>query len=83
VDGQPFTDKKSKSRAGKGAHSVPEKAHTFVTESQHTHNPDRAGNGAHSDCGTVPESPHKSILPLPGCSDDQLDIPPFLDRRPR
>ncbi|HEX2258028.1 MAG TPA: hypothetical protein VHG92_15265 [Afifellaceae bacterium] len=46
-DGVKFSDKKTDSRAGKGAHSVPEKAHTPVQEKAHTCERKRAGIGAH------------------------------------
>jgi hypothetical protein len=86
----PFVDKKTKSRAGKGARCVPGLAHTIVQDFQHELHEQRAGNGAHADGKDSAGIQHKSILPLPRplvCTTADpgadLDIPPFLDRRKR
>jgi hypothetical protein len=58
-----FRDKKTGSRAGNGAGSVPKKEHTGVQEMAHIKTQKRAGNGAHTAAPGVPEMAHISRLP--------------------
>ena len=74
-DGTKFRDKKTKSRAGKGARGVPEMAHTIVLESRPL-NPKTVLEMAHIDAAdTVPEKAHISSIPLPSASAEQQLTP--------
>lgn len=59
-----FKDRKTESRAGKGARGVREKAHTTVREKAHTQTRKRAGNGAHTARQGVREKAHITSIPL-------------------
>jgi hypothetical protein len=48
-DGQKYHHQKTESRAGNGARGVLEMAHTSVPEMAQTSEPNRAGNGAHTE----------------------------------